>query len=85
MIESKIKLLYSRKEAAVSLSISVRTLDKYIAAGKLRTRKFEGRVLLPLKELERFAAEDQLLETPIHRKKPVVKATFAVPRRWRNG
>jgi excisionase family DNA binding protein len=53
------KWLYSRKDAAFILSISVRTLDSWIAAGKLRVRKLGGRKLIEKAELLRFAAKDQ--------------------------
>ncbi|WP_213805738.1 helix-turn-helix domain-containing protein [Granulicella sp. dw_53] len=53
------RLLYSRKEAAFLLSISTRTLDTYIAVGKLKVRKLGGRKLIPKAELVRFAARDQ--------------------------
>src|ERR1017187_3065716 len=37
------RLLYSRKECAYQLSLSMRALDYLIAAGRLRTRKIGGR------------------------------------------
>jgi excisionase family DNA binding protein len=52
------KLLYSRKEAAFLLSVSVRTLDLWIASGKLRTRWLGGRKLIEKAELLRFSGRD---------------------------
>ncbi len=49
------KYLLSRREAAQSLSISLRTLDSLIAAGKLTVRRIGRRVLIEPAELERFA------------------------------
>ena len=50
------KFLLSRREAAQSLSISLRTLDYLIAGGKLTVRRIGRRVLIePAELLERFA------------------------------
>lgn len=48
-------LLYSRKEAAHLLSISLRSVDYMIAAGKLRTRKIGTRILIPASAVHRMA------------------------------
>jgi len=40
------RLLYDRKEAARQLSISVRSLDYLIAAGKFETRRIGKKVLV---------------------------------------
>ena len=48
-------LLVSRAEAARLLSISVRELDEARAAGKLLAKRHGGKVLIPVKELERYA------------------------------
>lgn len=52
------KLLYSRKEAAFLLSISTRSLDYIIAAGRLATRRIGGRILVPSGDLIRFAGRN---------------------------
>lgn len=48
-------LLYSRKEAARLLSISLRSVDYMIAGGKLRTRKIGSRILIPASAVHRMA------------------------------
>lgn len=52
------RLLYCRKEAAWSLSISIRALDYLVANKELSTRRIGGRVLIPHTELVRFAKAD---------------------------
>jgi hypothetical protein len=52
------RLLYDRKSAALQLSISIRSLDYYLAAGKFKTRRMGRKVLIPHGELLRFAASD---------------------------
>lgn len=52
------RMLYTRKDAAFQLSISLRSLDYAIANKKLNTRKFGGRVLIPHGELVRFSRMD---------------------------
>jgi hypothetical protein len=48
-------LLYSRKEAARQLSISVRSLDYQIAGKQIATRRIGSRILIPQEELVRLA------------------------------
>jgi len=50
------RLLYSRKEAARQLSVSVRSLDYLISRKELNTRRVGKKVLVPHGELVRFAA-----------------------------
>ena len=52
------KLLYSRRDAAFALSISVRSLDYLIANQKLPVRKIGKKVLVPAGSLTSFAAMD---------------------------
>lgn len=52
------KLLYSRKEAAEQLSISLATVDELIVRGDLKPRRMGRRVLVHYKELERLASRD---------------------------
>ena len=54
----KPKLLYSRKEAAELLSISMGTLEILIARGDVRTRRFGKKRLIPYEELLRVSKRD---------------------------
>jgi len=49
------RLLYTRKDAAFQLSISVRSLDYMIASKQVSTRRIGSRVLIPHEELVRLA------------------------------
>jgi hypothetical protein len=53
------RLLYSRKDAAKALSISLRSIDYLVSNKKLKTRRLASRVLIPRSELLRLAREDQ--------------------------
>jgi excisionase family DNA binding protein len=48
-------LVVHRKDAAVALGLSVRTIDRAIKRGDLRTKKYGTRVMVPQSEVERFA------------------------------
>jgi hypothetical protein len=50
------RLLYDRKEAARQLSISIRSLDYLIAGKQLDTRRLGKKVMIPHRELVRFAS-----------------------------
>jgi hypothetical protein len=52
------KLLYDRKSAAIALSISVRSLDYYIARKAFATRRIGRKVLIPLTSLLQFSKAD---------------------------
>jgi hypothetical protein len=52
------KLLYSRKEAAYALSVTIRFLDLAIASSQIAVRKIGKRVLVPASELVRYAKTD---------------------------
>ena len=54
------KLLYTRKEAAQVLSVSLRFLDGLIGRRELRPRRIGRRVLVEHRELERFARADHV-------------------------
>jgi hypothetical protein len=56
--EPATRLLYDRKAAAPMLSISIRSLDYYLAAGKFKTRRIGRKVLIPHSELVKFASQD---------------------------
>jgi excisionase family DNA binding protein len=49
------QILLSKRQAAQTLSISLRTLDKLIGSKKLPVRKIGRRVLLSRSAIERFA------------------------------
>jgi excisionase family DNA binding protein len=49
------RLLYSRREAARMLSVSIRSLDYLIATKELATRRIGKKVLIPYGELVRYA------------------------------
>jgi hypothetical protein len=49
------RLLYTRKEAAYQISISVRSLDYLIAGKQIVTRRIGSRILIPHEELVRLA------------------------------
>ncbi len=48
------RMLYSRKEAAETLSVSVRTLQSLIRGGRIRAKRVGRRTLIPKSELEKF-------------------------------
>jgi excisionase family DNA binding protein len=54
------RLLYSRKEAAYLLSLSVRAIDYLLKERRLQSRKVGGRILVPHDELQRFARYDRM-------------------------
>lgn len=60
------KLLYSRKDSAFALSISIRSLDLAIAAGKIVVRKLGKRIVIPADALLAYASVDHatLTTTP---------------------
>lgn len=49
------QILFSKRQAAQSLSISLRTLDKLILLKKLPVHRIGRRVLLSRTSIERFA------------------------------
>lgn len=52
------RLLYSRRDAAYQLSISVRSLDYLIATREIAVRRNGKRILIPHGELVRYARAD---------------------------
>lgn len=61
------RTLYSRKEAAVQLSVSLSMVDKLIEQGDLAVRRIGHRVLIPRTELEKLARRDTVVEWPAKR------------------
>ena len=49
------KILLSRREAANAISVSVRELDKLVAQELIAAVRVGRRVLVPVRDLERFA------------------------------
>jgi excisionase family DNA binding protein len=54
------KLLYSKQEAAETLSVSRRTIDNLITNGELVTRRIGSRVLIPYSCLVQFTRRDHI-------------------------
>lgn len=52
------KLLFTQKESAVALAISVRSVQHLIESGALPVRRIGRRVLVHRKDLEKFALGD---------------------------
>lgn len=52
------KLLYSRRDAAEALSLSIRSVDYLITTGRLSTRRVGSKILIPAGAIRRFAKED---------------------------
>lgn len=52
------QLLYSVEQAAAVLGISPRLVWTFINSAELKTRRIGTRVLVPRKELEKFALHD---------------------------
>ena len=59
------KILYTKREAAQLLSISIRSLDYLIFNQQIPTRRIGRRVLVHRDSIERFARRDHLsIRTP---------------------
>jgi hypothetical protein len=60
------KLLYSRRDAARALSLSVRSIDYLIYTGRISTRRVGGKILIHVTDIRRFAKTDHpaLLRVP---------------------
>ena len=52
------KLLYSKREAAHALSLSVRSIDYLITTRRLSMRRVGGKILIPVGDVRRFAKSD---------------------------
>ena len=52
------KLLYSRRDTAEALSLSIRSIDYLITTGRLPARRVGGKILIPASAIRRFARED---------------------------
>jgi hypothetical protein len=52
------KLLYSRRETAEALSLSIRSVDYLITTDRLPTRRIGTKILIPADAVRRFARQD---------------------------
>jgi hypothetical protein len=52
------KLLFSRRDTAEALSLSIRSIDYLITTGRLSARRVGGKILIPASAVRRFARED---------------------------
>lgn len=52
------KLLYSRRDAARALNLSIRSIDYLIYTGRLPTRRIGGKILVHVTDVRRFAKTD---------------------------
>lgn len=84
MIRTVEKLLFSRRDTAEALSISIRSVDYLIQSGRLAVRRFGNKVLIPAHVVRQFATEDHLepmhgLEMPgaLLRRKPPLPQAYA--------
>jgi excisionase family DNA binding protein len=68
------RILYSQKEAAALLSISLSTLEQLIARKEIVVRRVGRRVLVPRTELERLARRDVLHVWPEKEEGKTVRA-----------
>jgi excisionase family DNA binding protein len=62
--QKPLKLLFTKKEAATALGVSVRTVESYICIKELVSRKVGKRRLIPLASLEQFARRDH--DSPVN-------------------
>lgn len=75
------KFLYNRKEAALSLGVSIRSVDYIIARRDLETRRVGKKVLVTRESLRRFAGANHPKsirpadETPESAKTPADEST----------
>ncbi|GAC1420254.1 MAG: hypothetical protein NVSMB62_14080 [Acidobacteriaceae bacterium] len=52
------KFLYTRRDTAEALSLSIRSIDYLITTGRLPARRVGGKILIPASAVRRFARED---------------------------
>jgi excisionase family DNA binding protein len=58
------RALYSRREAAHYVGVSLSTIDVIVSRGLLRVRRIGRRVLIPQAELDRFVRADHICIWP---------------------
>lgn len=54
---TKVRLAYSKKEAAAATSISLRSIDYLIERGQLKAVRIGRRVVIPARELEKLVSK----------------------------
>jgi hypothetical protein len=59
-----LKLLYSKRDAAAALSLSIRTIENLIARKELVARRVGARTLVVASSLEAFARKDHASPSP---------------------
>jgi hypothetical protein len=57
------KLLYSRKECAYALNLSIRSIDMILSAGQMKIRRIGRRLLIPAESLASYARRDHTFLT----------------------
>jgi excisionase family DNA binding protein len=57
------KLMFSRRETAATLRVSLRTIDNLIGRKELVARRVGRRVLVPAQALEQFVRRDHVQPT----------------------
>ena len=57
------KLFLSRREAAVAIGLSLRTIDTLVATKQLLVKRVGRRVLIPIAEIEKFARKNGFVPT----------------------
>ena len=80
MLHANERLAISVREAAQMLSVSPRTIQKYITAGLLPARKIGHRTVVPIHSLEAFLRIDHT--SPRHHTSPKEKHTDNDIGRW---
>jgi excisionase family DNA binding protein len=58
------KLLFSKKEAAMAIGVSIRTLENMISIGEVPTRRIGRRRLIEAQQLARFCRHDHATQSP---------------------
>lgn len=58
------QMVLSRNEACRALGVSINTIDRIVRSGKLRAKRLEGRVVIPVSEIERYIASLEDVESP---------------------
>jgi excisionase family DNA binding protein len=58
--QGALKLLYSRKEAAFALGISLRALDYLLSRRSIKIRRIGARVLIHRDDLVKWASQDHV-------------------------
>ena len=58
-------LFVSRKQAAIVLALSIRSVDYLIAGKRCKVRRIGGRVLIPITEINRLSRADLTNIRPI--------------------